>query len=73
MNSWARKFKRVIPVVLSILVLLSMAACALKEQESGHSREDNGSSLESSGQYAGYTGDGFKRPAPESYFKGTAG
>lgn len=50
MNSWARKFKRVIPVVLSILVLLSMAACASKEQESGHSREDNGSSLESSGQ-----------------------
>ncbi len=50
MNSWASKFKRVIPVILSFLVLLSMAACSSKEQESGQSGEDNGSSQESSGQ-----------------------
>lgn len=47
MNSWISKCKRVIPVILSILVLLSMAACSSKEQEI---RENNGSNMESSGQ-----------------------
>lgn len=47
MISWASKFKRGILSVLSILVLLSMAACSSKEQENG---EDNGSSMESSEQ-----------------------
>lgn len=47
MNSWTSKFKRGILSVLSILVLLSMAACSSKEQESG---EDSGSGMESSGQ-----------------------
>lgn len=47
MNSWTSKFKRGILSILSILVLLSMAACSSKEQESG---EDSGSSMESSGQ-----------------------
>ncbi len=50
MNSWASKFKRVIPVILSILALLSMTACSSKEQEGGQSGADHGSSQESSGQ-----------------------
>lgn len=50
MNSWASKFKKGILAVLSILVLLSMAACSSKEQESEQSIEDSRGSSESKGQ-----------------------
>ena len=50
MNIQVSKCKKGILSILSILVLLSMAACSPKEQESGQSVEDNRSSLESSGQ-----------------------
>ncbi|MDE7321354.1 MAG: hypothetical protein K2N73_01250 [Lachnospiraceae bacterium] len=50
MNNWASKFQRGVLAALSILVLLSMAACSSKEREIRQRGEDSGSSLENSGQ-----------------------
>lgn len=47
MGSWTSKYKRVVPAILSILVLFSMAACSSTELKN---REDNRSSQGSSGQ-----------------------